>query len=123
MDKQRADLIKPELRGHGFSGCISFEGLSGDIAKQLLSGRPNADPEDKQNYSPTMREMVDLALKYEGTLEGYIITVESGREDARITFDGFTIKTSKKEALKLKTKLKPSDFTEIDNTTFQFWWD
>ena len=123
MDKQRVDLIPAELRGHGFQGYISFEGLSPQIAKELLTGWPNVDPEDGQNDSPTEREMVDIVQKYDGTLKGYVITVESGREDARIRFDGFTIKIPKKDALEMKEKLKPNDFEELAEDTFRFWWD
>ncbi len=123
MDKQKADLIPEELRGHGFRGYVSFEGLSAKIGNELLMGWPNADPEGRQNDSPTMREMVDITLKYAGTLEGYIITVESGREDTRIQFDGFTIKIPKKEALEMKERLKPRNFDEFDQETFRFWWD
>ena len=123
MDEQKANLIKPELRSHGFRSHVSFEGLSAQTAKELLTGWPNANPEGRQNDSPTMREMVDIALKYAGTLEGYIITVESGRPDARINFDGFTIKLSKNEALELAKRLKPRNFDEFNEETFRFWWD
>jgi len=126
MDKQRVDLIPAELRrqiGRGVSEYVAFEGLNPQIGKELLTGWPNVDPEDVQNDSPTMHEMVDTALKYKGSLKGYVITVESEREDARIRFDGFTIKIPKKDALELKEKLKPNDFQELDQDTFWFWWD
>jgi len=126
MGKQRIDLIPTELRrqiAKGVSAFVSFDELNPDIGKQLLTGWPNVDPEDVQNNSPTMREMVDITLKHKGTLKGYLIPVETGRDDARIRFDGFTIKLSKKVALELKKKLKPNDFSELDQKTFRFWWD
>lgn len=126
MDKQRVDLIPTKIQrqiGKGCSEYISFEGLHPQIGKELSTGWPNVDSEDVQNNSPTMREMIDTTLKYEGTLTGYVITVESGRDDARIRFDGFTIKLPTKDALELKEKLKPNDFRELEQDTFWFWWD
>jgi hypothetical protein len=126
MDKQRIDLIPTEIQRHigeGVAKFVTFEGLSPQIGKELLTGWPNVDPEDVQNASPTMQEMVDITLKHKGTLKGYIIPVETEREDARIRFDGFTIKIPKKGALELKKKLKPKDFQECGQDTFWFWWD
>lgn len=126
MSKQRLDLIPVEIQrqiAEGVSAFVSFDGLNPQIGQQLLTGWPNVDPEDVQNDSPTMRKMVDIVLKYEGTLKGYLIPVETGRDDARIRFDGFTIKLPKRDALELNEKLKPNDFQELDQDTFWFWWD
>jgi len=100
-----------------------FVGVPPSLAKDLLTGWPNVEPCYKQNDSPTMRAMVLLAERHKGTLEGYVIPVETGRWDARIVFDGFTITATKEEAERLAWKLKPDEFDEISPGKWRFWWD
>jgi hypothetical protein len=100
-----------------------FEDLPAKEAKRLLTGWPNVDPKDRQNYSPTMEKMVEIADRYDGTLEGYVITVESGRDDARITFDGFTITADESKARALAKELKPDEFVKVGRKKWRFWWD
>jgi hypothetical protein len=79
--------------------------------------------EDRQNESPTMREMVNITKKYDGRLFGYVIPFESGRPDAGIIFDGFVIRVSKTVANRLKDKYRPDEFNEVAKNMWRFWWD
>ncbi len=82
-----------------------------------------------------------MASRHNGTLEGYVIPVSTGRDDARISIDGFTIKASRKEAMKLRDELRkrkhkeewegetirwteePDELDEVRPGYWRFWWD
>jgi len=120
--KQRVDLLKPFITDFDPKDVSYFERVPLEIAKELMTGYPNVNPEDRQNYSPTMKRMIEIVEKYGGTLDGYIVHVESGRWDARITFDAFTIRCSYKVAFELVNRLKPDDARKMKEG-FYFWWD
>ena len=123
------------------SSYYRFNNLPVTDAKKTMTGEPNIDPEDGQNSSPTAKEMVQMAAKHRGTMEGYVIPVATKRDDARISFDGFTIRATKEEALKLRKELKskkhteewegekitwteaPDEFDEVRPGYWRFWWD
>ena len=118
-----------------------FEKLPVKKARTMTTGDPNIDPEDGQNSSPPAQEMIDIAAKHHGTMEGYVIPVATKRDDARISIDGFTIRATKEEALKLRKELKsrkhteewegekitwteePDEFDEVRPGYWRFWWD
>ncbi len=89
-----------------------FEKLPVLKARRMAKGEPNINPEDGQNRSPTAKEMIDLAAKHNGTMEGYVIPIATKRDDARISLDGFTIRATKEEAKKLQRELKNRKHTE-----------
>jgi len=123
------------------SSYYRFEKLPLSEARKMMTGDPNINPEDGQNSSPTAREMMEIAAKHNGTMEGYVIPVSTKRDDARISFDGFTIKASKEDAMKLQRELKarkhtekwegeeitwnegPDEFNEVRPGYWRFWWD
>ncbi len=92
------------------------------VANRLPNKYGYLNMEDTHNDSPTMKEMIDITLKFNGVLEGYIIPFASGRNDCRIMFDGFTIKVSAEIAMKLFNEYYPSAFT-LDEDGYRFWWD
>ena len=118
-----------------------FNDLPVTDANRTMQGEPNVDPDDGQNSSPTSKEMVQMAGKHNGTLEGYVIPVATKRDDARISFDGFTIRATNEEAHKLRKELKskkhteewegekitwteaPDEFDEVRPGYWRFWWD
>ena len=118
-----------------------FEKLPASEARKMTTGEPNIDPEDNQNGSPTAKEMVSMAAQHNGTMEGYVIPKATGRDDARISIDGFTIKASRKEAMKLRDELRkrkhkeewegetirwteePDELDEVRPGYWRFWWD
>jgi hypothetical protein len=93
------------------------------VAKTLLTGQPNVNPEDRQNNSPRMKEMIELAEKNKGLLEGYVVAEESGRPDARISFDGMTIEANERKAKQLKRLLQPDEFDNKGKNKWRMWWD
>ena len=123
------------------SSYYRFNNLPVTDAKRAMTGEPNINPEDGQNSSPTAKEMVQMAAKHQGTMEGYVIPVATKRDDARISIDGFTIRASKEEAVKLRKELKsrkhaeewegekitwtedPDEFDEVRPGYWRFWWD
>ena len=84
---------------------------------------PNVDPYSTHNLSPMMTEMVRIAKQYNGKLHGYVVPVESGRDDARITFEGFYIKADPRTAIKISNETRPDEFAEIKTNYWRFWWD
>ena len=122
-EKQKIELVKP-LAKYGFKeSFFNFADLPAETAKQLLSAWPNVNPKDRQNSSPTMKKLVETATEYNGTLNGYCIPVESGRDDARITFDAVVLKIDKQTMLKLKRSLKPNNTSLLADGSYRFWWD
>jgi len=123
------------------SSYYRFENLPASDARRMMTGGLNIDPEDNQNRSPSTKEMIRLAGKYNGTLEGYVIPKATGRDDARISIDGFTMRASKEEAVKQRKELKnrkhaeewegekitwteePDEFEEVRPGYWRFWWD
>ena len=123
------------------SSYYRFNNLPVSDAKKAMTGEPNIDPEDGQNSSPTAKEMVLMAAKHRGTMEGYVIPVATKRDDSRISFDGFTIRATKEEAHKRRKELKskqhteewegekitwteaPDEFDEVRPGYWRFWWD
>lgn len=69
-------------------GCCRFEGL--DVATaNLLVALGYLDPEDRQNSSPTAREIIDFCNGDDRdiwNLHGYVISPE--RADCRVTIEG-----------------------------------
>jgi hypothetical protein len=96
-----------------------------EVIELMLTGAPYIDPEGAQNSSPTVRELVALAKEHPGsTLGGYVIPVDSGRDDARISLDTIYLKVPGKTATKLKRALKPDEYAYYkDIKSYRFWWD
>ena len=69
---------------HG--GVREFEGMTRDTLKQLLD-QDFADPDERQNLSPTIIEIYEFMAKYpEYTAHGY--AVSNSRDDYRVSIDG-----------------------------------
>jgi hypothetical protein len=92
------------------------------VAKTWATGKLKVKLNERQNESPTMKEMIAIAEKYGGTLFGYVIPIESGREDARITFDGLILPVNSVIAQMLNKKYKPNEFDK-QSDGYRFWWD
>jgi hypothetical protein len=120
LPDQKLDLVKPygTYRKDGFR----ISNMPPEVAEQLYGPWPNLDPEDSFNRSPKMRKLVELAKKHNGTLEGDVFPVESGRSDARIAIDAIYLKCSKEDAQRLRRNLRPDEF-DFRNGVYRFWWD
>lgn len=102
----------------------AFQGVPAKVMKKLIAENPGVVKMDEsQNYSPTEQEMLDIATKYNGTLEGYAIPPESGRADARVMIDGFTLPVSDATAKSLQKQYKPDEFDKTVKGEWRFWWD
>jgi|WetSurMetagenome_2_1015567.scaffolds.fasta_scaffold51167_6 hypothetical protein len=120
-EKQKLELLKPY--GEYDKDYFHIGKVPPEVAEQLYGDWPNLSAEESFNNSPTMKELVDLTKQYNGTLSGYCIPVESGREDARISFDAIYLKCTKEEAQKLKRKYSPDEFDRKADGSYRFWWD
>lgn len=92
------------------------------VAQNLTEGITKLDLNESQNESPTMKELLELAKKYNGLLCGYVIPKASKREDYRINFDAIVLPITEIIAKKLKRKLKPDEFDKTKQG-WRFWWD
>ena len=121
--KQKVELLKPHFSSFRSGDFGLFDNLPVESAKKLMTGYPNVDPKDTQNNSPTMAEMLKLAKTHDGTIGGYIIPSDSGRDDSRIQFTSVQLKIDKADAEKLRDNKMPDEFTKQGKDTFTFWWD
>lgn len=117
--KENADLL--EKMRHDF---FVFDNLPVKDAIETINQNVGIiDMKEGQGDSPdnfTMLRIVDL---HHGVLEGYVVPPESGRDDARISFTGFTIPASRDNAERMRKMYRPDEFDETTPRHFRFWWD
>ena len=101
---------------------FNIENVPPDFAMSLSKGSPEFDLDSQQNDSPTMGDMIKIAKEHNGTLEGYVIPTESGRNDARVSFDGFTLAGKTRDMIALREELSPDEFQMV-GSKYRFWWD
>jgi hypothetical protein len=124
MMDQRLDLIKPFLSPSPFDlkDYIKFYGMDPATAEKLMTGWPNVSQMDRQNDSPNMRSLVDLAKKHDGLLGGYVIS-DPKREDRRITFDTVSLMISDEEAREMEKDLHADACRRLKDGRYNLWWD
>jgi hypothetical protein len=130
---KQADLLAYAYEGeedsirNKTSSSYYFEGLPASDGERLLTGYPNIDPEDIENWSPKAKDMIEIAKKHDGYLIG--IVVVRPKKEARITITGFVIKADKETAADLRKKLAkkdqaPDEFKKFGGkNSWRFWWD
>jgi hypothetical protein len=105
-----------------------YEGLPAIIAEKLMTGQPNIDPEDTENWSPKAKEMIQIAKEHDGELIGRVSTRPD--EEMRITVTGFEIKVTDYAARKIRKELTerdngPDEFIKVRRRrgiVWRFWW-
>lgn len=133
MTRQKKDLVKPyfskwQEKKDLKSRLWYFRGMPPKKAKKLLTGWPNVEPSERHNFSPKMEMMVRLAKKKNGLLGGYIIPVETGRDDARIQFTSLLIPMSEDIEM-IKNLSEPDEFEKnldipnLKGKYYRLWWD
>ncbi len=131
MAKRQADLWEYRDRnleqGNTKDDFYYITAVPATIAKKLLTGQPNINPDDGQNDSAPAKDLVSWAQKYHGFVGGFVIPVASKREDARIGLDTLYLPVAFKAAVtQLKNKTKPDEFSEVTingKKYMRFWWD
>lgn len=86
--KRRDQIIFGDKLPNYTGGCAGFSGLTLHKLRELLR-RKFADPEDRQNDSPSIREFYNFAKRWkyqEIGFHGYVISPE--RDDYRISIEG-----------------------------------
>lgn len=138
----QADLSEYALYdSYNFNEYYAFQGLTPERAEALMTGGANISSHTTHNDGPAPVEMVAIAKTYNGTLCGYVIPVASGRDDAGIVLDGFTINASKEQAQNIHKRFAqrkqtgatkgvpwhadqtPDEFAEVKPGMWRFWWD
>lgn len=104
-------------------GCRHFENMDIDTL-QILIDKGFADPEDAQNYSPTIEELIEFAEQYGDayTFDGY--TVIDTRSDYRVSIEAIARKTpitDKNELLAFVNFARGAD--DWDPEGGYAWWD
>lgn len=104
-------------------GIRYFDSMSVGTAKKLLD-KGYIDPDDTQNCSPTMRDMIDFCD--DGTdkwyLHGYVVSPE--RDDCRITFEGVgsVSDLTQEEAFRFLRDFRFADELECDAGCHAYCW-
>lgn len=87
--RKRDEIIFGNYDPDAYGGGVrQFEDMSYDTLKQLID-EGFVDVEDKQNYAPTIQEMMKFAEKYGKNylFDGYVVSDK--RDDYRVSIDGF----------------------------------
>lgn len=103
-------------------GTRRFEGMDLDTVKKLLEMK-FMDPDEAQNFSPTIQELVDFAELYEGyTFGGYTVSID--RCDYRVSLEsiskGFTADVD--EVKEFSNKFHAADEFDCVPSLYA-WWD
>lgn len=89
-------------------GLISFDDVSYKVAEEVLALLPGDADTDRQNEAPTLRELLELAVKYEGFFGGY--RVGPSRDDERVTVDSVSLPVAKYKVAQVPD---PYEFADI----------
>lgn len=105
-----------------FGGIRHFEGLNVKKLKQLLDLN-FADPEETQNFAPTIIEIYEFMKKYpEYTAHGY--TVVDTRDDYRVSIEGVEKGNPSDSVEEFQDYMNLfSGMDEFDTSTMRCWFD
>lgn len=120
-----------KLENYGSRGTFTrrFKGMPIGTAEALIA-QGFLDPEETQNDSPTVRELIDFAkdhLDANFKFHGYVVGPE--REDCRVSFEGIESNSDEinKETLMDFVKMflveYPADDTDVGNDHLYCWYD
>lgn len=95
---ERSAIVRGGCSRYSAGDCenyAAFDGMRPEAMRALIAAG-FADPNDAQNASPTLREMLAFCEKHPGfTMHGY--TIGSDRPDARVTVEGVAGKAASPE--------------------------
>ncbi len=117
--KTRDEMIFGEYAPDKYMGGVRrFEGISADLIKELME-MGYADPDEAQNSSPSIQELVDYANRYDGYLfDGYVVSLD--RSDYRVSIE--TIKkyedVDKDEMMDFVKEFRSADEFNIDGELY-----
>jgi hypothetical protein len=99
-----------------------FEDINVETLKILLDEK-FADPEETQNYSPSIQEFYEFMVKYpEFRAIGY--AVGRGRSDYRVSIEGLEGKGKTKQALfDFISEFRNADEFDVDEDGQRCWYD
>lgn len=109
-------------RKYAFGGTISFQGMNVKTLRKLIN-QNFADPEEKQNFAPSIGEIYDFMCTYPAyTCHGYAVSAD--RDDYRVSIEGVEKgdKTYSVEEFQDYMKLF-SNADELNFNTMYCWFD
>jgi hypothetical protein len=114
-----------EWKDHGFGGIARFHGLKIDALHKLIDEN-FANPEDRQNFAPSISEFAEFMENHpEFNAHGYI--VHPSRDDYRVSIEGlqYTGELTNELIADFSDLCRDADdFTiDIDTNTLYSWWD
>ena len=103
-------------------GCRNFENMSVDTL-QCLVDEKFADPEDRQNYAPTIGELLEYGKSHKGVVfGGYAISAD--RDDYRVSIDTITQTIeNEKELTAFAEAFHDADEFSVTTESGYAWWD
>lgn len=108
-------------------GLYYFDALTVEGLQELIDRR-FADPEERQNFSPTIGEFMAFSQTqkskgFDFTFEGYVISPD--REDYRVSIDGIQFRgdCSYQVIADFEAIAHNADEIEIDPNLLHAWWD
>lgn len=86
-------LLRPHLdhRAPGGTSFARFEGVGGDVARDLLGLLPEGNLSERQNGGPSCQDVLRAAARWTGEVElsGYLVSPP--RWDERVSVDGMVV--------------------------------
>ena len=121
--KTRDEIIFGEYAPEKYLGGTRwFEGMNIDTVKRLMEMK-YMDPDEAQNASPTIKELVDYAEQYDGyTFGGYTVSID--RCDYRVSLESISKggKADADEVISFTKEFHSADEFDIDGCLYA-WWD
>lgn len=121
--KTRDEMIFGRYEPSAYAGGIRrFEGLSLELVKKLIELK-FINPDDAQNYSPTINGFIEYAEDWEDyEFGGYVVSID--RDDYRVSIDSIekSEPISKKEMVAFVKMFRDADEFSIEDGLYA-WYD
>ena len=121
--KQSIHILKPWLEYDGGS-YKSYAKVPAKALLEVAKHLPERNLEDRQNFSPTLKDFLHVAeICSEATFDVYITTEE--RADERVTVEGVRFPSDRKDvkSFLLDSCIIEPNITEKNDGIIRMWWD
>ena len=119
---ERDKILESYFDSKEIGGIRYIRDVPASIIRELLN-KGLADPEDQQNYAPTLNEICRFCEQHpEFTIHGYVVSRE--RDDARVTAEGIETDHLETAVEDLMMFRFADDFRiDTDEGSFYCWYD
>jgi len=128
MAKEKADFLSAYYNEEAWGSIRKFSGVHVSIMHQLVA-TGEADPEETQNNSPSIKEFIDFADEMKDTFSVDVLfhgyRVLPTRDDVRVSLEGFEIKGAidRVALISVVNFGRCADEFEIRDDYIRAWWD